>query len=106
MKREELGNRADARDRALLEARFAKVRFHRAADRLPFALGNTRGDAAIGHHFDAAIGEQQVDEDAGVLLGVPHAQLGEDLAGAIAPAEPAPQLTAWEPGLHHEAGLA
>ena len=42
--REELGNRANAGDRAFLEPSLAKVRFHRVADRLPFGFANARGE--------------------------------------------------------------
>src|SRR6185436_1240989 len=93
-------------ERSLLESPFAEMRLHLAADGLPFLLGHARGDAAIGDDLHAPVGEQQVDEDARVLLGVPHSLLGEHLARALARAEVAPELGRRELGLDHEADLA
>ncbi len=34
-------------------------------------------DAPVGHDFDTALGQHQIDEDAVVVLGVPHAQFAK-----------------------------
>src|SRR5690349_11428125 len=102
---EKVGGRANARDRSVAKATLAKVRFHRAADRLPLRLRDARRDAAIGDDLDAAVGKQHVDENPRVLLGIPDAVLREELARAVARCEPAPQLAGRELGLDDEADL-
>src|SRR6185436_11791561 len=44
-------------------------------------------DAAVGDDLDRPVDELHIDQHAGVLLGVPHAELGEHLLGALAGAE-------------------
>jgi hypothetical protein len=60
--RQQLAHRADALQRALLETPRAECAFHGLADRLPLRRRNPRGNAAIGHDLDVAIGQQQIDQ--------------------------------------------
>jgi hypothetical protein len=69
----------DPLDDAALVAPGAEGLLHVRADRLPVGGAAGTGDAAIGDDLDIAIGEQQIDEDAVVLLGVPDPEGGEDL---------------------------
>ena len=66
-----------------LVALLAKRLLHFAADRVPFALRNTRVDAAIGENFDLAVDQLHVDQDAAVFLGIPDAQVGKQLDRAL-----------------------
>src|SRR5690348_18377273 len=75
---------ADAGDDAVDEATVAKRRFHSCTDRLPRTGRHLTVDAAIGDDLDVAIGKQEVNEDAGVLLGVPDAKQTEHLERALA----------------------
>jgi hypothetical protein len=74
----------DARDDAIGEARLAKRRFHSRAHGLPGVVADDAVDAAVGDDFHVAIGQQQIDEHAGVLVGVPDAQEAEYLERALA----------------------
>jgi len=37
------------------------------------------GNTAVGHDFDTSFGHQHVEQHPGVVLGIPHVQLGENL---------------------------
>src|SRR5215813_6367877 len=69
---------ADPVDHPRLERAFPKLPLHLAADRLP-ALAYPCMNAAIGDDLYIAIGEQQIDQDTVVVLGVPDAKLREHL---------------------------
>ena len=69
---------------AVGEAALAKRRLHSRADRLPRRIADDPVNAAVGDDLDVAVGEQQVDEDAAVLLGVPDAQQAEHLERTLA----------------------
>jgi hypothetical protein len=65
--------------------------------RLPgCGLDRTR-HAPVGHHLDGVLGQQQVDQHAIVVLGVPHAQLGEHHQRAFAHDAPHGQVPAQVP---------
>src|SRR3972149_561112 len=66
-------------DCALLEAALGELALHRPANRLPRGRSDAGVDAAVGDDLDAPVGEEQGDQDAGVLLGIPHAQPAEEL---------------------------
>ena len=79
--------RADPRDSLfgpLRKMAVAKRRFHRPAHRFPFRRSDLAVDAAVGDDFYIAVGEQQVDEHAGVVLGVPDPHQAEDFERAFA----------------------
>src|SRR5882757_4816418 len=67
----------DAIDHAALEIPGPEISLHHAADGLP-ALGTDLGiDAAVGDDLDVAVGQQQIDQHAVVVRGVPDAQMRE-----------------------------
>src|SRR6516225_6942809 len=74
----------DSLDRTGLEPAGPKIRLHGAADMLPAARADTGVDAAIGDDLDLAIGEQQIDQDAIVVFGIPDAQMREDIERTLA----------------------
>ena len=84
MPREQRRNLRDAGSHALRVPAVAERRFHPRADRLPRGIVDDAIDAAIGDDLDVAVRQQQVDEHAGVLFGVPHAQQPEHLERALA----------------------
>src|SRR5581483_3519231 len=94
-----------AEDDALLEASPRELALHLAADRLPRRRADLRVDAAIGDDLDAALCEQQVDQHAAVVLGVPYAQPREPLDRALARREPAQQRGNRERRLDRELDL-
>ena len=57
---------------------------HFAADRLPALRADVPMDAAVGDDFDVAVGQQQIDQHAVVVLGVPDPQRREHLERALA----------------------
>src|ERR1700739_2895659 len=96
----------DARDRPLAVAPVAVVLLHALAHRLPLTRLDAPRDAAGGDDLDAAIGEQNVDENAVVVCGIPDAELPEQLQRALPRRQAMPQLGQIEGGLDHEANLA
>jgi hypothetical protein len=62
-------------------------------------------NAPIGNDLDRAIGEQQIQEHAAVLLGVPDAQLAEYFQRALARGFSAQHCEQVQGGLDHEAQL-
>ncbi len=104
--REQARHRLDALDHAGLEVRLAKLRFHAAADRLPAGLTDPRINAAVGDDLDLAIGEQQINQHAIIVLGVPDPQLREDVERALPGGLVAEQGRAVERALDDEADLA
>src|SRR5271165_3126703 len=99
-------HRFDTPDRAGLELTAAKLRFHLAADFLPAGFALARINAAVGDDLDLAVGEQQIDQDAVVVLGVPDPQMREHVQRAIAGGLVAEQGCAVERALHDKADLA
>src|SRR5512146_3166191 len=64
---------AYARDDAFLEPALMECGFHFMAHRLPCCLPQFGMNAAVCHDLDIAIREQQVDQHAVVVFGVPDA---------------------------------
>ena len=54
-----------------------KPRLHLYTNGLPLRFVDFRGEAAIGDELDRPLGEQHVQQDAGVARGVPHSQFAE-----------------------------
>src|SRR5438094_10369762 len=79
MLREELADRRDSVDRAVLESPFAEGRLHRPANGLPRILRDFAVDAAVGNDLYVLIGEQHVDQHTAVVLGIPDAEPSEQL---------------------------
>ena len=78
-----LAGRPNPADHSALEIACAKRIFHGPTDRFPPLRPDARVHAAIGENFDVPIGEQEIDEHAVVVLGIPYVQTGEHLDSAI-----------------------
>src|SRR2546427_361815 len=74
-------DRADSVRYRLFIVSLLELRFHRAADLLPLRPGLCV-DAAVGDDLHVALREQEVDQHAVVVLGIPDPKLGEDFQGA------------------------
>src|SRR5438874_7295305 len=84
MRRELSRHRRDPIDHAGFEISRTEVPLHRGADLLPTLRPDLGGDAAIGDDLDLAVGEQEIDQHAVVVMGVPDAQMREDIQRALA----------------------
>src|SRR6516165_1560960 len=102
---EERSDPQDAHHRAVAKAAGAIVVLHLPADRVPFRLAHASRDAAVGDDLDGVIRHEHVDQHTIVVLGIPDAELPEQLQGARARREIAPQLGHIEGGLDDEADL-
>src|SRR5512134_142994 len=103
---QEVADRLNAGDDARFEPARGELALHRAADRLPRRRPDPAVDAPVGDDLDAPVGEQQVDEHAGVLLGIPDAQPAEELDRAVARRDAADEIGERQRGLDREAELA
>src|SRR5581483_10370041 len=106
MAREIGAHRLDAFDHAFLEPAVVKRTFHLAADSLPLRRADTRVDAAIREYLDVTVGEQQVDQHAVVVFGVPNSQLRENIDRALARRAPAQQRRDFQGGFDGKADLS
>ena len=79
--------------------------FHVAADPLPFARARAGVNAPIGDDLDVAVREQQVNEHAVVVLGVPDPELREHLQRALPSRSPGEKRRRIERSLDREADL-
>src|SRR6476620_3567124 len=68
--------------------------------------GYMPAESAVGHHLDAALGQQQVDQHAVVVLGVPDLELAEHRDGPLARAGAAPEIAQGQARLDAQADLA
>ena len=66
------------------EAPVAECRLHLPAHGLPGRVADASVDAAVGDDLDIPVGEQQIDEDAAVLRGIPDPQQPEYLQRPLA----------------------
>src|SRR5512139_1774025 len=106
MRRQQRTDLPDAFQRAALELALPESGFHRPRHRLPGGGVDPLGDAAVGDDLDVVVGEQQIHQHAAVVFGVPHAQVGEHLDRAFAPAHAAPDQGTVQAVLDGEADLA
>src|SRR5947209_8010084 len=83
MRRQLAGYFLDTPEDAGLEIAGPELGFHRLADSLPTSGTDLRIDAAIGNDLDIAIGEQQINQHAVVVGGVPDPQMREDIERAL-----------------------
>ena len=83
MLREQVADRVDAVDGTRSNSPAAKPRLHLHTNGLPLRFADFRRDAAVGDDLDRVIGEQDVDQHAGVVLGVPHVQTRERFVRAL-----------------------
>jgi hypothetical protein len=63
-------------------------------------------DAAIGHDLHAPVGEQKIDQHAGVVLGIPDAQPRKVLERALARRATRYQRGEWQAAFEHDAQFA
>src|SRR6516225_400744 len=96
----------DAVDHATFELARRKLGLHRAADCLPTRSTNLRIDAAIGDDLDVAVGQQQIDQHAVVVRGVPEQQMRKYIERAFAGVLMAEQRSAIERAFDDETDLA
>src|SRR6202044_667098 len=75
-------------NRAGLEPSGAEMFFHEAAHRRPFGGADSTVEATVGDDVDAAVRQLHEDQDAVVLLGVPHPQRREHIVRASARRHP------------------
>jgi hypothetical protein len=61
--------------------------------------------ASISNDFDVAVGKQEIDEYAIVVLGVPHPQLRKDIDRPFSCRHAGQQRLDWKRSLDHEANL-
>ena len=99
-------HRLNPLDRAALEIPRSEIRFHLLADFLPAISANFGVDAAIGDDLDVAVGQQQIDQHAVVMRGVPDPQVREDIERAFTRRLIAKQRRAVECAFDHETDLA
>ena len=90
---------------AALELPLADPLLHAVADGLPSLRADARVDPAIADDLEVAVGQQEVDEDPVVVLGIPDPQLAEHLDRALARGDPAQDLARVERVLDGEADL-
>lgn len=96
----------DVGDRTLAVTALAEIIAHQRAEPLPLRLAHLQMHAAVSDDLDVAVGQQQIDQHAVVVFGVPDAQLGEDFDGALAGGLPVAQRGDRQRGLDGEADLA
>ena len=63
-------------------------------------------NAAVGDDFHIAVGKQQINQHAVVVLGIPHPKLRKYFDGARSGAHPAPQRCNIQRGFDREADLS
>ncbi len=77
-------HRLDALEHAGLEISLAEFGFHRPADLLPFCGADQLVDAAVGENLDIAVRQQEIDQHAVVVRGVPDSQMRKNVERARA----------------------
>ena len=82
MRRQLPRHRFDPLDHAALEIAGPEFGFHLGADFLPAGGADLGVDAAVGDDLEVAVGEQQIDQDAVVVRGVPDPQLRKNIQRA------------------------
>ena len=82
-----------------------KSRFHLPADFFPAGGADPGVDAAVGDDLDVTVGQQQIDQDAVVVGGVPDPQLRKDIQRALPRRLIAKQRCAVERAFDHETDL-
>ena len=75
------------------------------ANSVPLPLIDLRCDGPIDHDLDRSIGEQDVDQDPGIVSRIPDSQLPEHLPSPIPSGGAANQLADTESPLDREADL-
>src|SRR5260370_33850031 len=106
MRRQLLRDRFDSPDDAAFEIARFEIGLHRPADFLPARSANLGVDAAIGDNLDLAVGQQQIDQHAVVVGGVPDAQVRENIQRALPRGLIPEQRFAIQGAFYHKPNLA
>src|SRR5712671_4845512 len=106
MRRQLLRNRMDALDDATRKISRSEIALHLGADFFPPRGADLGVDAAIGDDLDVAVGQQEVDQHAVIVGGVPDAELRENIQRALPRGLIAEQRRAVERAFHDKAYLA
>src|SRR5690349_5107623 len=102
-----LGQGLETGQHALAETPLAELRFHDAAAEIPLRLGGlAAGRAAVGHDLHVAIRQQQVDQHAVVVDGVPDAERAEHFDRALSRRQAAQHVRQGQRVLDGNANLA
>jgi len=99
-------NCLDGLHEALFVLQLAKARGHERNDIAPFVRCHMAGEAPVGHDLYRVLGQQQVDQHAVVVLGVPHAVFAKQHDGAFARTRMPAQVTPGQAGFGDDADLA
>jgi hypothetical protein len=95
-----------ARARPFFEALGAKGLAHAGDERIPLRLRNVPRQATVSDDLDRVFGQQQVDQYAVVVFGIPDAELAEHRDRALPRAWRAPQVGQRQAGFDAQADLA
>ncbi len=88
MLREKLGNLLYTSQDAGLVRILSKCCFHRTTDCLPLAAIYFRVNTAVRNDFHIPVSKEKIDKHAIVVLGIPDAELGEDINCPLAGRHP------------------
>ena len=97
-----LRHRLNTADYPAFIVRLFKGRFHLAADVCPFPGAHLRVNPTIGNNLHGPIGKQQINEQAVVVLGIPHPQLRKKLERTISRGLPFEERRAVQCAFHCE----
>ena len=92
-------------DHAALEVPCPEIRFHLLADFFPALAADPGVYSTIGHNLEIVVGQQQVDQDAVVVDGVPDPQLRKNIQRPLPRRLVAKQRPAVERAFDHETHL-
>src|SRR5438552_6119578 len=106
MPRQLARDRLDPLDGAACKISRSEIALHLGADFFPARGADLGVDAAIGDDLDIAVGQQQVDQHAVVVSGVPDAQLRENIQRAFPRGLIAEQRRAVQCAFHDKTDLA
>src|SRR6266436_6095314 len=84
MRRQLARDRLNSLDSAACKISRSETAFHLGADFFPARGADPGVDAAVGDDLDVAVGQQQVDQYAVVVSGVPYPQLRENIQRGLA----------------------
>ena len=79
---------------------------HVTDQRLPLLRRQGARQGAVGDDLDGVVGQQQIDQGAVVVLGIPDAQLAEQRDGALARRGIAPDVAGRQAGLDADTDLS
>src|SRR5258705_4995040 len=106
MHRQLARDRLDPLDGAACKISRSETAFHLGADFFPARGADLGVDASIGDDLDIAVGQQQVDQHAVIVGGVPDPQLRENIQRALPRGLTAEQRRAVQRAFHDKADLA